>query len=107
MLIDVSCIVCDSVHQTHLYKSNVDGSLADASDYFLSHRKKVAHGQIVSCKNCGFVYTSPQFTPIDYDLIYQKVPQNTNTLVAFQEAENIRFSRLAKLVQKYVKPGHY
>ena len=107
MVIDVSCIVCGGADHTNLYKSNFEGSVEEASDYFLSHRKKVAHGQIVSCNECGFVFTSPQFSPSDYDLIYQNAPPKPDDSFDFQEAENRRFSRLSRIVRKYVSPGHY
>lgn len=107
MFADISCIVCGGADHTPLYKSTFDGSATDASEYFLSHRKKVAHGQIVSCNQCGFVFTSPQFSPSDYDLIYQNAPRKPDDLFDFQEAENLRFLRLTKMVRKYVSPGRY
>lgn len=107
MLRDVSCIVCEGTNYTQIYKSTYNGSTETAADYFLSHRKKVAHGQIVRCDNCGFVYTSPQFTPAEYDSIYQQAPKGPADSFNLQEAGNIRFSRLAKMVRQYVKPGPF
>jgi SAM-dependent methyltransferase len=101
---NVSCIVCGSENYKRLYKSNFTASLENASDYFLSHRKKVAHGQILRCENCQFVYTSPQFSTEEYDLIYQKVLSKSDDL---QHANNIRFTRLAKIVRRYIKSGSY
>ena len=53
------------------------------------------------------MYTNPQFTPGEYDAIYQRAPQEPEGVVDFREAEHLRFSRLAKMVRQYTKPGAY
>lgn len=104
---NVSCIVCGSEKNTELYDSTFEGSLEDASEHFLSHRKKVAHGRITRCDGCSFVYTSPQFSPKEYDLIYQMAPKELDDSHDMQIARKSRFSRLAKIIRKHVEAGPY
>jgi SAM-dependent methyltransferase len=107
MVDDVACIVCGSRKNATRHESTFSGSAAQAPEYFLSHRKKVAHGRVVNCLDCGFIYTSPQFSPAEYDLIYQTAPQRPPGEVDFLEAEKLRFSRLAAFVRKHAKPGSF
>src|SRR6516164_9139674 len=81
---DVACIVCDSDMKATRYASTFAGSANDARDYFLSCRKQIAHGRIVSCLSCGLVYTSPQFMPVEYDSIYRELSQRRADAADFE-----------------------
>lgn len=104
---NIACIVCGSARHTELYSSTFDGSPEDAADCFLANRKRVAHGRIVRCDNCGFVYTNPQFTPAEYELIYGMAPSESDDSSDMQAARKSRFSRLARIVHRYVDPGPF
>lgn len=106
---DVACVVCGSHKNVCLYEVTFSGSVATAAEYFLSHRKAVAHGQILRCGDCGFVFTSPQFTPAEYSEIYQRVSAQSKGKAdpIFQAAEKIRFARLSKFVRQYTGEGSF
>lgn len=104
---EISCIVCGSKNSKVLYRSTFSGSLKEAAECFLSHRKRVVHGEITRCKDCGFVYTSPQFAAEEYGLIYQMAPQEPDVSQDMQYARNARFTRLAGIVRRHVVPGRY
>ncbi len=107
MVRDVACIVCGSGSNATLYESTFSGTAGQAAEYFLSHRTKTAHGRIVNCLECGFVFTSPQFTPAEYDLIYQAAPQQPIDGVDFAAAEKLRFSRLAEFARSHTRSGPF
>jgi SAM-dependent methyltransferase len=89
------------------YASTFAGSANDARDYFLSCRKQIAHGRIVSCLSCGLVYTSPQFMPVEYDSIYRELSQRRADAADFEEVEKRRFSRLAAFTRIHTRPGSF
>jgi SAM-dependent methyltransferase len=93
------CIVCGSADAAPLYPPTFHASLAEAPDYFLAHRRATAHGPIVKCRGCGFVFTSPRFAPEDYDRIYGSIATPHEGVVAFDAAKGARFQRLAALVR--------
>jgi len=93
------CLVCGTPEAKALYAPTFHGSLAQAQDYFLAHRRATAHGPIVKCCGCGFVFTSPRFAPSEYDRIYRSIPTPHEGVVAFDAAKAARFRRLAKLVR--------
>ncbi len=103
----VPCIVCGSNNNHQLYPSSFFESVEAAADYFLSHRKAVVHGQIVRCNDCGFVFTNPQFTPEEYNRIYQHVSEQSGVDPSFKASEKIRFARHSKFVCRYVGEGAF
>jgi SAM-dependent methyltransferase len=104
---DVPCLVCGSQNKVRLYEATFAGSPSAASEYFLSHRKAVVHGNIVQCADCGFVFSNPQFAPDEYDEIYQMAPSPPEDDSSFQVARNIRFAQLANFVRQYVTRGPF
>ena len=95
------CLVCGSVAKKTLYPPTYTGSVAEAPDYFLAHRTATAHGPIVRCLDCGFVFTSPRFRGEDYDWIYKAVRPPLNLDASFETAKAARFRRLAAIVRKF------
>jgi SAM-dependent methyltransferase len=104
---DVPCLVCGSGDRVRLYEATFTGPASAAPAYFLSHRKAVVHGHIVRCANCGFVFSNPQFTPAEYDEIYQMAPSPPEDDASFQVARNVRFSQLADFVRQHVAQGPF
>lgn len=99
------CIVCGANEAAPLYASTFHGSPSDAPDYFLGHRKATAHGPIVKCCSCGFVFTSPRFEPGDYDAIYGSIPTPHEGVEDFDAAKSARFGRLTRVVRRQVPSG--
>jgi SAM-dependent methyltransferase len=95
------CLVCGSLSHRLLFPGTYAGSVAAAADYFLAHRTATARGTIVRCEECGFVFTSPRFRPLEYDQIYRTVPRPAETDASAQAAKIARFRRLAKIVRRY------
>ena len=95
------CLVCGFGSFETIYEARFDGSAEQATEYFLNQRRKVTHGRIVRCQQCGFIFTNPQFEIEEYQRIYLKATElmvQDNGLAA---AENVRFARLVKLIEKY------
>lgn len=99
------CLVCGCAGHDLLYKPTYQASLDEAPGYFLAHRTATAHGPIVRCRSCGFVFTSPRFSPEDYDRIYQGIPTPHEGDSAFDPAKTARFRRLARAVRRHIGPG--
>ncbi len=97
------CLVCHNVDLEPLYAPTYFGSIADASEFFLAGRTATAHGPIVRCRGCGFVFTSPRFSPEQYSRIYGAIGASIDhDGDALDQAKVARFSRLAKIVRSYV-----
>ncbi len=100
-----ACIVCGACDPKLLYRSTFQGELNDAPSYFLAHREATAHGRIVRCGTCGFVFTSPRFSPADYDWIYGQIPVPHEGVAAFDPAKAARARRLAEIIRIYFPDG--
>ena len=68
-----ACPVCDGTRFVEVYPATFAGDWRDAVPYFLTGRTKAVHGRIVRCADCGFLFTSPQFSAADYARIYTAV----------------------------------
>jgi SAM-dependent methyltransferase len=99
------CLVCDEVAHRAVYPPTYAGTLDQASAFFLERRTATAHGPIVGCSSCGFVFTSPRFSPADYDAIYGGIPPSAATDGAFEVAKLARFRRLASIVRRFQPEG--
>ena len=95
------CLVCGSPEHRLLYAGTYTGSVETAADYFLANRIATAHGTIVRCESCGFVFTNPRFLASDYDKIYRSVRQPPGIDAAAENAKAARFRRLARIVRRY------
>jgi SAM-dependent methyltransferase len=95
------CLICGSLAKELLYPPTYMGSIEDASDYFLAHRAATAHGPIVRCRDCAFVFSSPRFSSVDYDRIYKAVRPPVNLDPSFETATAARFRRLVAIVRKF------
>jgi hypothetical protein len=69
---------------------DIHGIVATASPYFLANRTATAHGAIVRCRHCGFVFTSPRFSGSDYDRIYKAVEPPAQVDASFENAKAAR-----------------
>jgi len=98
-----ACLVCDGVAFVERYSATFEGNWSAAVPYFLTRRAKALHGRIVSCRNCGFTFTSPQFTAADYARIYASVNSQNREKVTGEA----RFGALADLVGKMEKKGRF
>jgi SAM-dependent methyltransferase len=99
-----SCLVCGGAHFTRLHRSTYRGTPAEAHRYFLAAREAGAHGEISRCDACGFVFTSDQFEPAEYDRIYARVasPAPGSPAGPGAAATRKRFERLQRLVALHV-----
>ena len=97
------CLVCGGTEHDVLYPSTYSGSVEQAPHYFLAHRTATAHGRIVRCRACGFVFTSPRFSDGEYDEIYKSIPSPARLDPSFARANRARLSRLAGVVRKHAK----
>ena len=95
------CLICGSLAKQALYLSTYTGSIEEAATYFLANRTATAHGPIVRCRNCGFVFTSPRFSDLEYDRIYREVRSPADLDRSFEAAKAARFRRLAAIVRKF------
>ncbi|MGM5033871.1 class I SAM-dependent methyltransferase [Tardiphaga sp. 803_E3_N1_3] len=84
-----------------MHKATYSDGVATAHEYFLAQRKWVAHGTIVSCSNCEFVWTSPQFEAAEYNEIYEKAGQAVKQDAGLLTAELARGRRLSKIVRRH------
>jgi SAM-dependent methyltransferase len=75
--------------------------MEEAAGYFLANRTATAHGPIVRCRECGFVFTSPRFANVEYDRIYKKVRPPADLDPSFETAKAARFQRLAAIVRPF------
>ncbi|MDR3616676.1 MAG: class I SAM-dependent methyltransferase [Candidatus Obscuribacterales bacterium] len=96
-----NCLACGSQEMSVVYEATYTGPADGAGEYFLNHRRKVARGRIVRCKQCRFLFTNPQFTADEYQQIYALAAREAPAQDPMQVAENLRFDRLASLVQKH------
>jgi putative flippase GtrA/SAM-dependent methyltransferase len=94
------CLVCGSPARRLLFAGTYAGSVESASGYFLANRTATAHGPIVRCEGCGFVFTSPRFSPSDYDRIYKAI-EPAPVDAGSENAKAARFRRLAAIVRRY------
>src|ERR1700692_3323117 len=92
------CLVCGSQTKEMLYSPTYDKSVYEASNYFLANRTATAHGTIVRCRECNFVFTSPRFSDRDYDRIYSGIKPPADLDPAFERAKISRFKPLAAIV---------
>jgi 2-polyprenyl-3-methyl-5-hydroxy-6-metoxy-1,4-benzoquinol methylase len=75
--------------------------MEEAATYFLANRTATAHGSIVRCRDCGFVFTSPRFSNLEYDRIYREIRSPADLDPSFETAKAARFQRLAAIVRKF------
>jgi 2-polyprenyl-3-methyl-5-hydroxy-6-metoxy-1,4-benzoquinol methylase len=95
------CLICGSLAKQPLYPATYAGSIEEAATYFLANRTATAHGPIVRCRDCGFVFTSPRFANSEYDRIYREVRSPADLDPSFETAKAARFRRLAAIVRKF------
>src|SRR4051812_43568309 len=96
-----ACLVCGNVDSQRLYASTYHGPVGEAERYFLANRTATAHGQIVRCRACSFVFTSPRFADDEYDRIYTAVGRTAASDPSFELAKVARFRRLAAIVRSF------
>jgi len=95
------CLICGSLAKQRLYPATYTGSIEEAATYFLANRTATAHGPIVRCRDCGFVFTSPRFSNPEYDRIYREIRSPADLDPSFEIAKAARFQRLAAIVRKF------
>ena len=99
------CIVCGEIANEIFLESTFSGGISDAVQFFRANRKDVAHGQIVRCIKCNFVYTSPQFSHQEYSQIYIASGSNSETKEVISQSEIYRGHKLLKLVRRFIDRG--
>jgi len=72
------CLVCGGDEFEERYASTFVGTWKDAAPFFLTNRIKATNGRIIRCRQCGFMVTSPQFTPSEYTKIYEHAPSGAD-----------------------------
>jgi SAM-dependent methyltransferase len=98
-----ACLVCDGRSFVERYPATFEGGWRDAVPYFLTGRTKAVHGRVVRCSNCGFIFTSPQFSPEDYARIYAAVHAGGDG----GGAPRARFAALAQRVRPVETAGRF
>ena len=99
------CLVCGSLGRLPLYPATFTEPIEKAAAYFLANRTATAHGSIVQCRNCGFVFTSPRFSNQEYDRIYSEIGPPADPDSSFETAKAARFRRLAAIVREFQPSG--
>jgi SAM-dependent methyltransferase len=98
-----ACLVCGGRSFIERYPATFEGGWRDAVPYFLTTRTKAVHGRIVRCRDCGFIFTSPQFTPDEYARIYASVHASGSGA----SLPRARFARLARRVRLAEPTGRF
>jgi 2-polyprenyl-3-methyl-5-hydroxy-6-metoxy-1,4-benzoquinol methylase len=105
---DDPCLICGSLNHTTRFGATYRGSATEAGSYFLSHRTATAHGRVVRCRDCGFIFTSPRFSDSEYDEIYRKIQAPRTPDSAFEQAKAARFQRLGAVIRRFqAEPGQF
>jgi SAM-dependent methyltransferase len=99
----ITCLVCDGRSFVERYPATFEGGWCDAVPYFLTRRTKAVHGRVVRCRDCGFIFTSPQFTPEEYARIYAAVHADGNE----ESPPGARFAALAQHVRQAEAAGRF
>ena len=97
-----ACPVCDGTSLVEVYPATFAGDWRDAVPYFLTGRAKAVHGRIVRCADCGFLFTSPQFSAADYARIYAAVHAGGGG-----SSPRARFDALARRVRQNESGGRF
>jgi SAM-dependent methyltransferase len=97
-----TCPVCDNTSFADVYPASFSGNWRQAVPYFFTGRTKVAHGRIVRCTGCGFLFTSPQFSANEYARIYAAVHSDGGN-----SAPLARFKALARRVCQTESGGRF
>jgi SAM-dependent methyltransferase len=97
-----ACPVCDGISFVERFMATFHGDWRDAVPYFLTERTKAVHGRIVRCRDCGFTFTSPQFTATEYARIYEAVHSR-----GAGDTPKARFAALARLVRSAESGGRF
>jgi SAM-dependent methyltransferase len=100
-----TCLACGSGNHAVVLEATYDGGVEEAHRFFLSHRERAVHGQVLGCRECGFQFTSPQFEPAEYDRIYGSIPPPPAG--APPSADEQRFVRLARIVRERQAPARF
>ena len=66
----------------------------------------MAHGRIVKCEQCGFVFTNPRFSSDEYNRIYGCIPSKSAS-DGRQRAVAVRFRKLGKMVRTSISSGRF
>ena len=98
-----ACPVCDATRFVEVYPATFAGDWRDAVPYFLTGRTKAVHGRIVRCADCGFLFTSPQFSAADYARIYTAVHAGGGG----GSPPQARFDALARRVRQTERGGRF
>jgi SAM-dependent methyltransferase len=98
-----TCLVCDGRSFVEHYPATFEGGWREAVPYFLTGRTKAVHGRVVRCSDCGFIFTSPQFSPEEYARIYEAVHADG----AVGSPPRARFAALAHRVQQAEAAGRF
>jgi SAM-dependent methyltransferase len=99
------CLVCGNLEILPLYAATFAEPIEMAAAYFLANRTATAHGSIVRCRDCGFVFTSPRFSNQEYDRIYSEIRPPADRDSSFETAKAARFRRLAAVVREFQPCG--
>ena len=98
-----ACLVCDGRSFVERYPATFEGNWRDAVPYFLTGRTKAVHGRVVRCSDCGFIFTSPQFSAEEYARIYAAVHAGGDA----GSPPRTRFAALAQRVRLVETAGRF
>jgi len=98
-----ACPVCGGASFIERYPATFEGGWQAAVPYFLTGRSKAVHGRIIRCSDCGFTFTSPQFSAADYARIYAAV----HAAGGSASPSLTRYASLARLVRQTETGGRF
>ena len=101
-----SCPICEGKSFKTRYPSNFSGTWEDAVPLFLANRVTAKRGQIVTCQDCDFIFTNPQFTPEDYAKIYGSITPFVET-EGHERGQIARFNIRNEITSKYFQSGKF
>jgi SAM-dependent methyltransferase len=98
------CLICGGKSFVSLHEATFAGNPEEAVRYFSAHRHATAHGRIIRCCTCDFVFVNPQFEPFEYDWIYRAARLRAPRENPLADAERARFQRLITIMIKHAPP---
>lgn len=98
---NVKCLICGSAEYKVLYKPTIEEANEEINPKHFSVFADRRHGQIVSCKQCGFVYVNPRESETIFFNTYEKLSPKEYLLE--QENRELVFKENIELIERFIK----
>ena len=96
-----SCLVCGSREYRTLYESTIGEEESEIDPRFFSVFEDKRHGQIVSCRRCGFVFVNPREDQSKFLEAYRRLSPKEYLLE--KENRKLIFEENLNLIEKHVE----